>query len=77
MWDLGFVVVVCFDFCFCFEFLDFERLLEYFISTEGFYQFHQISFLCHRHELACTPKDPPRRVDMKEMNLICLCKETY
>ena len=37
----------------------------------GFYKFHQISFLCDHQELACTPKDPPRRVDMKEISLIC------
>ena len=29
--------------------------------------------LCDHQELACTPKDPSRRVDMKEMSLIRLC----
>ena len=35
-----------------------------------FYQFHQIPLLCDHRELACTPKDPPRRFDMNEMGLI-------
>ena len=35
-----------------------------------FYRFHQIPFLCDHHELACTAKDPPRRVDMNESSLI-------
>ena len=39
------------------------------------YQFHQISVLCYHQELACTPKDPPRRVDMNERSLICFYNE--
>ena len=38
------------------------------------YQFHQIPLLCDHQELACTPKDPPRRVDMKEASLIVFRK---
>ena len=45
-------------------------MLEYCIGMQGFYNFHQISLLCDHQELACMPKDPPRRVDMNEMNLI-------
>ena len=46
-------------------------MLEYYIGMQGFYKFHQISLLCDHQELACTPKDPPRQVDMNEMSLIC------
>ena len=52
-------------------------LLEYYISTWGFFQFHQIALLCDHQELACTSKDPPRRVDMKDMSLIFLYKNIY
>ena len=45
-------------------------MLEYYIGMQGFYKFHQISLLCDHQELACTPKDPPRRVDMNERSLI-------
>ena len=50
-------------------------MLEYYIGMQGFYKFHQISLLCDHQELACTPKDPPRRVDMNEMSLICFCNQ--
>ena len=40
-------------------------LLEYIRS----YQFHKTPLLCDDQELACTPKDPPRQVDMNEMSL--------
>ena len=53
------------------EFWIFGMLLEYYIGMQGFYKFHKISLLCDHQELACTPKDPPRRVDMNEMSLIC------
>ena len=45
----------------------FWMLLEY---DTRFYRFHEIALLCDHQELACTSKDPPRRVDMKEMSLI-------
>ena len=45
-------------------------MFEYYIGMQSFYKCHQISFLCDHQELACTPKDPPRRVDMNERSLI-------
>ena len=39
------------------------------------YQFHQISLLCDHHELACTLKDPSRRVDMKQTSPISFRKK--
>ena len=59
----GFVV---FNYMFL-NFLDVVRILCKHVKL---YQFHQIPLLCDHQELACTPKDPPRRVDMKEMSLI-------
>ena len=63
-----------------FKFIDFMRFLD-FLDVVGilykhvrFYQFHQIHFLCDHQELACTPKDPPCRVNMKEMILIFLIR---
>ena len=50
-------------------------LLQY--DIRRFYQFHQIPLLCHHQELACTPKAPPRRVDMNERSLICLYNRNY
>ena len=41
---------------------------------QDFYNFQQISRLCYHQELACTPKDPPRWVDMNEISLICFHK---
>ena len=35
---------------------------------ERLYRIHQIRLLCDHQELACTPKDPPWRVSMKEMS---------
>ena len=49
--------------------------LEHGISMPGFYKLHQVSFLCYHQELACTPKDPSRRVDMNEVSLICFQNE--
>ena len=49
-------------------------LLEY---DTRFYRFHEIALLCDHQELACTSKDPPRRVDMKDMSLIFLYKNIY
>ena len=63
-----------------FEIIDFMRFWN-FLDVVGilykhirFYQFHQIQLLCDHQELACTSKDPPRRVDMKEMSLIVLVR---
>ena len=44
-------------------------MLEYYRHIR-FHKIHQIPLLCYHQELACTPKDPPRRVDMKETGLI-------
>ena len=57
------------------DFWIFWMLLEYYVGMQGFYKFHQIPLLCDHHELARTPKDPPRRVDMNEMSLISCCKK--
>ena len=63
------------DLCF-WQFIDFVRSLDFLdivgilYKHIGFFQFHQIALLCDHQELACTSKDPPRRVDMKEMSLI-------
>ena len=54
-------------------FLDDVRILYKQVS----YQFHRTPLLCGHRELACTPKDPPRRVDKKEMSLVCLSRDNY
>ena len=54
---------------------EFWILLGYYLGMRGFNKFHQISLLCYHQELACTPKDPPRRVDMNERSLIYFCKQ--
>ena len=41
------------------------------------YQFHNISLLFNHQGLACTPKDPPRRVDRNERSLISFYKTIY
>ena len=38
------------------------------ICSRGFFFMQQIQLLCDRKELSCTRKDPPRQVNMKEMN---------
>ena len=53
----GFVVFMT-----SFKFLDVVSVLYKHVR---FYQFHQIPLLCDHQELACTPKDPPWRVDIK------------
>ena len=53
----------------CVDFLDAARTLH---EHSQFYQCHQVPLLCDRQELASTPKDPPRRVEMEEMSLIVL-----
>ena len=57
------------------EIIDFMRFVDFsdvriLYRHIRFHQFHQISLLCDHQELACTPKDPPRRVDMNERSLI-------
>ena len=47
-------------------FLDVVRILYY--RHLKFCQFHQIPLLCDHQELACTPKDPPRRVSITQMS---------
>ena len=44
-------------------------LMEY---DTRFYRFHEIHLLCDHQELACTPKDPPWRVNMKERSSFVL-----
>ena len=44
-------------------------MLEYqAYMVERVFRFHQFQLLCDHQGLACTPKRPPRRVDMKEMS---------
>ena len=40
-----------------------------------FYHFHQNTLLCDDQELACTPKDSPRRVDMNARSIISFHKK--
>ena len=57
-------------------FTDFTKFISWIVRIQyehvRFYQFHQIPLLwdhhCHQ-ELACTLKDPPRRVDRNEPNV--------
>ena len=65
---------VCKDIC---EFWIFGMLLEDHIGMQGLYKFHEISLLCDHQELACTPKDPPRRVNMNERSLISFCNQNH
>ena len=55
-----------------FNLLDAVRLLY---TRLRCYQFHQILLVvsCDNQELACTPKDPPRRADTRELSLF-FCK---
>ena len=57
------------------EFWNSWMLLEYYIGMQGFYKLDQVSLLCYHNQLTCTPKDPPRRVDMNEISLICFYNE--
>ena len=50
------------------KFLDFLDVVRTLYKHEWFHDFHRISFLRDHQELACTPKDPRRPVDMKEIN---------
>ena len=59
-----------------FGFLDFWDVVGILYKHMRCYQFHQISILCDHQRLACTQKDPPRRVDMNEMSLISFRKNT-
>ena len=64
---------------FC-EFIDFVRFLDFvgiLYKHVRFFQFHQIALLRDHQKLACTSKDPPWRVDMKDMSLIFLYKNIY
>ena len=63
-----------------FYFIDFMRFVDL-LGVVGilykhvrFCRFRQIALLCDHQELTCTSKDPPRRVDMKEMSLILFGK---
>ena len=56
------------------DFADVVRILFQYIR---FYQFHQIPLLCDHQDLACTTKDPPRRVDMNERSLISFYKTIH
>ena len=65
VWDFGLIYFS--NLLILWDFWIFWMLLEY---DTRFFQFHEIGLLCDHQELACTSKDPPRRVDMKEMSLI-------
>ena len=56
------------------RFLDFFDVIILFRHMR-FHKFHQIPLSCDHQELACTPKDPPRRVDMNERSLIYFYKK--
>ena len=56
------------------DFLDVVRILYQHIR---FYQFHHIPLLYDHQGLAYTPKDPPRRVVMKESSVISFYKNIY
>ena len=56
-----------------FDLLDVVRL---FYKHLGLYKCHKIPLVYDHQELACTPKYPPRRVDMKEITF-SFDKETY
>ena len=58
----------------CMRFWDFLDVVGILYKHVRFFQFHQIALLCDHQELACTSKDPPRRVDMKKMSLIVFYK---
>ena len=73
-WDLGLVLFV-WNCCFFMRFQDFLDAARILYKHISFYQCHQIRFLCDHQELACTPKDPPRRVDMKEMCLLFFVRQ--
>ena len=63
---------VLFLFMRCLDFLDVVRIANKHVR---FYPFHQIPLLCDQQELACTPKDTPRRIDMKEFCLSILVRQ--
>ena len=65
VWDFGLIYFS--NLLILWDFWIFWLLLEY---DTRFFQCREIGLLCDHQELACTSKDPPRRVDMKEMNLI-------
>ena len=56
----------------CLALLDVVRISFEHISV---YQLHQIPLVCDHQELACTPKDPPRRVVMQEMSQIVFIRK--
>ena len=64
LWDLG-LFSGSVVFMTCFNLFDVVSMLYKHVRS---YRFHQIPLLCDHQALACTPKDPPRRVDMKEMS---------
>ena len=49
-------------------FLDFLDDVGIAYILERLYRIHQIQLLGDHQELACTPKDPPRRVSMTQMS---------
>ena len=58
-------------------FFDFSEAVRILYKHVRSYQLNQILLLCDHQELACTPKDPPRRIDMKELSLISFCNAIY
>ena len=66
---MKFGIIFCSELIDCMRFLDFLDVVGILYKHVKYFQFHQIALLCDHQELACTSKDPPRRVDMKEMSL--------
>ena len=66
--------ISCFDVCVLvccrFDFLRFvlTDVKKQAYMLERIFKTQQLQLLCDHHELACTPKDPLRRVNMKEMS---------
>ena len=72
LWDLGLICFGTIASMDSWDVLDVVRILS---RDERFYQFHQIPFLRDHQQLACTPKDPPRRVEIKQMSrFVCMRK---
>ena len=71
IWDKLVFEVVAFM-----TFLNFVDVVRILYKHVRLYQFHQISLLYDHQELACTPKDPPRRAGIK-MSLTSFYKKMY
>ena len=76
-WFYEILYLLFWKFIDCVRFWVFLDIVGILYKHIRFFQFHQIALLCDHQELACTSKDPPRRVDMKDMSLIFLYKNIY